>query len=215
MLSRARAVLLVLAGLTLAACGTIHPGDAAVVDGQAISMETLDRTAKVYCTLTLRSAQEQGATAPDNADLRRQAVTSLVSLVVARKLADDNGVSPKPSTYEITTVQESQIAKAFPQGDLGAIKQAIEESQELSEIAVALGADSTGETRTADNEAQLAEAGQAEITQAFGVNDVKFSPRFGFTSSAKAAPGTGSLSVSSVELDDADAKQLPAAQRCS
>jgi hypothetical protein len=212
-MTRARAAVLVLAGLTLAACGSIHPGDAAVVDGQSISMQQLNRTAEAYCTLTARSAAEQGASKPDNADIRRQAVTSLVSLVVARKLAIDEDVKVKPSSFELTGEQEDQIAKAFPSGDTAQISRAIEESQEISQIAVGLGEKSTGQTRTSTNEAQLAEAGQALIVKAFKDNDVRFAPRFGLSSTTKPVADTGSLSVAGSDLGDPE--QLPPAQRCS
>lgn len=213
MLTRARAAVLVLAGLTLAACGSIHPGDAAVVDGQSISMTTLNKTAEAFCDLTVRSAEAQGATAPENADIRRQAVTTLVSLVVARKLAAEQGVTPKPSEYELTSAQEGQIAEAFPDSDLEQINRAIEDSQELSALSVALGAEALGQTRSPDNEAQLAEAGQAEITKAFGANEVKFAPRFGLDSTTKQVAAT--LSVSPADLGEAELAELPAVQRCT
>lgn len=215
MLNRARAVALGIAGLTLAACGNIHPGDAAVVDGESISMKTLNDTAAVYCTLTLASAQQQGVTTVPNSDVRRQAVTSLVSMVVARKLAKDKGIEVEPSRYDLTTSQEQQIAKAFPKDDAEKIGKAIEDSQEVSEIAIALGETSTGEKRTDTNEADLAQAGQEEITKAFADNGVKFAPRFGLDATTKAISDTGSLSVAQVDLDKKSEDELPAAQRCS
>jgi len=216
MLTRARAAVLVLAGLTLAACGNVHPGAAAVVDDQTISMKTLDKTAEAYCTLTLASAKSQGATVPGNADVRRQTVTTLVSLVVARKLAKQEDVTPKPTEYELTTQQEDQISKAFPDDDADELKKLIEKGQELSAISVALGEKSTGQARTADNVSQLAAAGQAEITKAFKANDVEFSPRFGLSdTTAKTVADTGSLSVAPSDLGDDKPDALPKAQRCS
>src|SRR5829696_936982 len=129
-MTRARAAVLVLAGLMLAACGNIHPGAAAVVDDQTISMKTLNKAAKAYCTLTVASAQS--ATVPDNAEVRRQTVTTLVSLIVARRVADEEGITPKAADYELTREQEGQIAQAFPDEDLDEINKLIEQSQELS-----------------------------------------------------------------------------------
>lgn len=214
MLTRARAVALVLAGLMLAACGNIHPGDAAVVDGRSISMKSLDVTAKSYCELTLRSATQQGVSAVSNADMRRQAVTGMVTLMVARKLAEEQGVTPKPSTYELTDEQKSQVAAAFPKGDHDALNQVIEDSQETYEIAVALGERSTGDQRTDANVDTLAQAGQAQITKTFSDYDVSFSPRFGLSKSSKQIADTGSLSVP-VSADKVAAAELPPAQRCS
>jgi hypothetical protein len=216
-MTRARAAVLVLAGLTLAACGNIHPGAAAVVDDETISMKTLNKTAKAYCTLTLASSQQQGATPPDNAEVRRQAVTTLVSLVVGRKLAKAQGITLKPAQYELTTEQEGQVTKAFPkEKNLDEINKLIEQGQELSAISVALGEKSTGQERTAENESQLGAAGQAEITKAFKDNDVEFAPRFGLSNStAKTVASSGSLSVAPADLGDERPDVLPAAQRCT
>lgn len=199
----------------MTACGSVHPGAAAVVDGKTISMKALNDTAEVYCTLTLSSAEAQGASVPDNADLRRQAVTSLVSTVVARRLAEDAGVTPRPSEYKLTADQQDQIAKAFPDGDVEQIGRAIEDSQEISAIAVALGEKSTGQLSTSTTEAQLAELGQNQIIGAFADNDVTFAPRFGLTGGSRQIAPTGSLSVPAADLGAAESDQLPAAQRCS
>ena len=216
-MTRARAAVLVLAGLMLAACSNVHPGAAATVDGQTISMKTLDKTAGAYCKLTLASSQQQGATPPTNADMRRQAVSTLVSLVVARKIAKEEGITPKPADYELTSEQEGQVAKAFPnEKNLDELNKLIEQSQELSAISLALGQKVTGQAPTAETAAQIGAAGQAEITKAFKDNDVKFAPRFGLSnSSAKTVSATGSLSVAPTDLGADDPNELPKAQRCS
>ena len=214
-MTRARAAVLVLAGLTLAACGSVHPGAAAVVDDQTISMKSVDKAAKALCTLSLVSSK--GATPPDNADIRRQAVSTLVSLIVARKVAKAEDIVPKPSDYELTNDQEGQVAKAFPnEKNLGEINKLIEQSQELSAISLALGQKITGQAPTADTENQIGAAGQAEITKAFKDNDVEFAPRFGLSNSGSDKPPTsGSLSVASADLGEDDPNQLPKAQRCT
>jgi hypothetical protein len=216
MLTRARAAaVLAVAVLTLTACGNTHPGAAAVVDDQTISMKSLDKTAQALCTLSLASSQ--GATPPDNADIRRQAVSTLVSLIVARKVAKKEGITPSPSDYELTKDQESQVAKAFPnEKDLSEINKLIEQSQELSAISLALGEKLTGQAPTADTENQIGTLGQAEITKAFKDNDVKFAPRFGLSNTGSDRPATtGSLSVASADLGEDEPDQLPRAQRCS
>ena len=212
-MTRARAAVLVLAGLTLAACGNVHPGAAAVVDDQTISMKSLDKSAKALCTIALANPQRTAAIS--NADIRRQAVSTLVSLVVARKLADKEGITPKPADYELTNDQEGQVAKAFPkEKNLGEVTKLIEQDRELQTISLAMGQKVTGQVPTPDNAAQLGAAGQAEITKAFKDNDVEFAPRFGLSNtSAKVITSTGSLSVT--KAAEAKPDQLPAAQRCS
>ncbi|WP_332665877.1 hypothetical protein [Aeromicrobium sp.] len=214
MLTRVRAAVLVVAGLTLAACGNTHPGAAAVVDNQTISMKSLDKAAEAYCTLTLPSAQ--GATPPSNADMRRQALTMLVSLIVARKIAEEEGITPQPGDYELSATEEDQVAEAFPkEKDLDELHKLIEQSRELSAITLNLGEKRTGQKPTPENEAQIGAVGEAEITKAFKANGVEFAPRFGLSNStAEPIASTGSLSVAPTDLGEED-KNLPATQRCT
>ena len=216
-MNRARAAILAVAGLTLAACGNVHPGAAAVVDGETISMETLNETAGAYCALTLNAQKQQGVdpSAVSNLDIRRQAVTGLVSVVVARKLAASEGITIEPSAYEITDAERDRIAEVFPKDDVDAIVQAYEDNQELSAISIALAEKVTGQKQTDANAAQLAEAGQAAITDAFARNHVKFAPRFGLSGSGKPTTDTGSLSATPTDLEAPAAEELPDTQRCS
>lgn len=214
MWTRARAVTLVLAGLTLAACGNIHPGDAAVVDGRSISMKSLDNAAKVYCKLTLLSAQQQGAATPGNADIRREAISGMVMVAVARKVAATDGVALKPQTYELTGAQREQIAKEFP-SNTDDVVTVIEDSRETSEISIALAVKSTGTIRSTDNESQLAQMGQKQIVKVFPKYHVHFAPRFGLNNKLKNVSSTGSLSVADRQLSQSADSELPGAQRCT
>ncbi|MET0766283.1 MAG: hypothetical protein ABWY50_01435 [Aeromicrobium sp.] len=215
MLTRARAAALVLAGLPLAACSTVHPGSAAVVDGETISMQTLDSTAEAYCTLTADAAQQQGVTTLSNGQVRRQAVVGLVSVVVARSLAEREGIEIPRRAYELTASQRDQIAAEFPGADVDELGRAIEDSQEVSAIAVALAAQETGEQPSEENESQLAELGQSTILQAFPGHDVKFAPRFGLAPTGEPRAETGSISVTPPDLEAPTDQELPVAQRCS
>lgn len=215
MLTRSRVVLVVLALVSLAACSAAHPGDAAVVDGRSISMRTLDDTATAYCALTINAAKQQGVEAVSNTDIRRQAVTGLVSLVVARKLAASEDLQVKRSAYQVSTDERSQIAKAFPSEDVDELVKALEDSREVSAIAVALAAKATGTAPTQDNQSQLEQAGQQAIISAFRDNDVQFSPRLGLSPSGAARADTGTLSVSATDLEAPAAEELPDTQRCS
>ena len=216
MWNRARSAVLGLTALTLAACGSIHPGDAAVVDDQAISMAKFDKTARIYCELTLLSAKQQGVTSVPNAQVRRQAISDLVTVIVARDLARQKGVTPGKQLYELSASQLKDIAKAFPKGDdAETVESAIENSQEIAAIAIALGEGSSGTTATAENQQELSSAGQADITAAFKDHDVSFAPRFGLSGRLNDLGPTGSLSVSSVGSDAPAEDKLPAAQRCA
>ncbi|MFI5427383.1 hypothetical protein [Aeromicrobium sp. UC242_57] len=199
----------------LAACGTVHPGDAAVVDGQSISMSTLEDTAGAYCLFTLNSAQQQGIKAISNTDIRRQAVVSLVSTTVARSLAKSEGLDIKPVTYELGEAEEDQLAEVFPDADQEKMRKALQESREVSAIAIALAAKQTGQVPDQENQASLEELGRAAIMKEFKPNDVKFAPRFGLSPDGAERSATGSLSVAPVDLEAPAPEELPKTQRCS
>lgn len=217
MLTRARAVVLAAAGLCLAACGNVHPGSAAVVDGTTISMKTLDRTAQAYCELTLNAAQQQGAAAQpiSNTDIRRQAVVALATSVVAEDLAEREDLRVRPSSWAVTDTMRAELAKAFPDADVDELAKAIEEDQKVSVIAIALAAKRTGQAPTEANQQQLLQIGRDEITQAFADEDVKFAPRFGLSPTGQVRSDTGSISVAPVDLEATPAEELPDTQRCS
>lgn len=217
MLTRARAVVLAVAGLSLAACSNVHPGSAAVVDGSTISMRTLDETARAYCTLTLDAARQQGgeAQAVSNTEVRRQAVVALVSSVVADDLVEEEDLPVRPSMWQVNDTLRSQIADAFPGADVDGLARAIEDDQKISAVAIALASKRTGQAPSETNQQQLLQLGRDEITKAFADRDVSFAPRFGLSPTAQPRSGTGSLSVAPADLEPAAADALPDAQRCS
>lgn len=216
MLTRSRAAVLAVAALTLAACGNVHPGDAAVVDGRSISMQQLDDATEVYCLDHLGQASSQGAGEPvSNLDLRRAAAVGLVSIQVARTLAAEEDITVEPSAYEVPDGDRSNVAKAFPGVDVDTAIQVIEDSRENVAIAVALAAKLTGQQQTDENAAQLAQAGQAAIMQSFRSHDVTFAPRLGLSPAGTPRAGTGTLSVSPVDVEAPAAADLPDTQRCS
>lgn len=216
MLTRARVVVLAFAALTLAACGSIHPGDAAVVDGQAISMAKFDRSARLLCDVSLREAASQGQSSLPNEQVRRQAIVNLVTVMVARDLAKQKGVTPDKALYELPPSQVASIVKAYPDDeDAKAVESIYEDFNETIEIAIGLGEQSTGLTRTDENQEQLITEGQAAIQKAFKDHDVKFAPRFGLSGSLKDLGPSGSISVPEVDFDAPTDKELPSAQRCA
>lgn len=204
-----------LAGLGLAACGSVHPGSAAVVDGQSVSFDTVNNAAKAYCKITVQTSQQQGAQAMDYADLRRQAITDYVLNVVARHLEKDQNLSIKTSSYEISDDEKEQIDKVFKGQNLKEIIAALERSRQTLAIATALGEEKTGTKSSDETGQQLANVGHEEIIKAYKSSDVSFDPRFALSDSAQQIAKTGSLSVSAVKESDQDPQNLPTFQRCS
>lgn len=209
-----RLVALSVVAVLLTACGSVHPGSAAIVDDESISMRTADKASAAYCKLALAVAKQQGVATVSAADTRRQSVTDLIMFKVATKIAKDQHLDIDPATYVITDKQGVQISQAFPHTDLQQIRAAIERSQHTYAITVALGQIALGQKLAADTQAAIEQAGTAVITKAYKKSDVSIDPRFGLNDLTKQIGQTGSLSVPQV-TEDSDPAALPVSQRCS
>lgn len=206
-----------LSAVLLAGCGGgTSPGAAATVDGTTITMGQADRTAAVFCEVSLFSAaQSGGGTTIDNADVRRQAVSELVTGVVAREVAERRDLQVPRSAYVFTREQRAQVAQAIPAVDVDEAVRVLESGQRTYAIAERLGETATGQQADDTNAAQLQEAGRAVLADALKKADVRIDPRFGLGDDGRQVAATGSLSVAA----PADARDrllvAPATQRCS
>lgn len=196
--------------LLLAGCGSVHPGAAAVVGDTTISMSRADETARVYCRLAVLSSPDGAPIS--NADVRRQAVTDLVFGVVARELAAEKNLRPRPSSYELRPDQRKEVAAAFPDGEVDQVVDVIVDSQRTFAIAQLLGADKLDDPDA--DPAQVRTEGFAVIQSELARRDVSFDPRFGIGRDGLQKAPTGSLSVP-VEESVPDEKGLPATQQCT
>jgi hypothetical protein len=110
--ARARAAVgLAVVGLLLSGCGGslgIHPGSAAVIGGDSISMDKVNSTTTLYCRAYLPQLQQQGQKVPMRF-LRQFVVGSLSERDLGQQLADEYGVQP---TSEYAT-QQAQVAQQF------------------------------------------------------------------------------------------------------
>lgn len=207
----------VLAGLLLSGCAaSMSPGSAAVVDGTTISMDEADRTAAVYCEVALFSSAQSGAGGTvDNADVRRQAVSELVTGVVAEAVAERQELDVPRSAYVFTREQRDQVAEALPDVDVDEAVRVLEAGQRTYAIAERLGEIATGEETTEENASDIQEAGRAVLADALREADVSIDPRFGLGDDATQVATSGSLSVSSDVLEEDVPLVAPATQRCS
>lgn len=209
-----RSAALGVAAIALAACSSVHPGSAAVVDGESISMSKVDKTSAAYCKIALVVGEPQGVTAVNASDTRRQSVADLITYIVAKKLVKERHLQLNPSTYVIPDDQKAEIARAFPGVDRQQINEAIERSQETYAVIVALGESVIGEKVSQANATQVETAGLAEITKAIKSSDISIDPRFGLDDLTNQIADTGSLSIAEVTEAKVDPADLPAAQRC-
>lgn len=218
MLTRAHVAVLALAAVALTACGSMHPGHAAVVDGEAISMTTFDKTARMYCQVELQLQRQQGAADPTlpNNEVRAHAITDLVTVKVARELARVKGVTPAKKTYQRPADEVATLAMLFPEGDDAETVQSIlEDNGEIRAITLALGEQATGLTASETNQEQLFAVGQDAIAKAIKEHDIEISPRLGVSDTLEPVDRTGSVSVSEVGFDAPIGAELPPEQRCA
>lgn len=202
-------VVLSATALLISGCGPVHPGAAAVVDGQRVSMQQVDDTASAYCTYVLSSAQSQGDI--DNAQIRQRSVMLLVQGEVADAVADRADLEVK--VPDLAAADLAQIDEVFGR-DADDVLTLIRRDQRTSQIAIALGR----EAGATGGDEQLFNAGAQALEQALGEADVSIDPRFGLSNENQPLSETvvsGSLSVPSGDLDATTAEDRPAALTCS
>lgn len=184
-----RAALLAPAALVLAACTQVHPGAAAVVDGERIGFDDVDSTARAYCELTTL----QGAT-PDPVTLRQQALADRVTLDVARALAEQRDVVVPRSAWIVPLPDREALAEAIPDADTEAVIEAAELNGRLYATLEALGA-------PAGSPEVAREQGRALVDEELATRDVQVDPRLGLDETLQLAGPAGALSV---QVDDVD-----------
>lgn len=204
------------AGSALAGCSaSMSPGSAAEVDGTTISLADADRTADVFCQVALFSASQQGGGAVSNADARRQAVSELVSRVVARELAERENLEIADSDWRFGAEQRAQVEQALPDADVDEVVDVLEQGQYTYEVALRLGEEATGQEATEANAADVQDAGRQVLAEAVDDADVSIDPRFGLGDDGRQVAETGSLSVSPDALTGGAPAALPATQTCA
>lgn len=208
---KVRVLVVAVAAVLLTGCGSVHPGAAAVVDDDVISMHDADDTAQVYCSLTLLQGTQ--GQRPSNADIRREAVRDLVIGVVARHLAQKDDIDVSPSAFQITPAQRQQLAKAFPAGQLESAIETIEHTQQTYAIVQELGKRSPDVPAT-DDEAAVQDAGLKVVQAEMAKHDISYDPRFGLKADGDDRSDPTPLSVSPNALDD-NMEGLPATQQCA
>ena len=210
-MSKTRLLVLGLAGLTLAACGPVHPGAAAVVDGSRIAMSDVDDVAAVYCAASASEGQAgDGAQAGvDAIGLRRQAMADLLAGKVADQIAQERD-------YDITTPAVSdqdrtQLETIFGD-DVDDAVALVERNQRTSAIVIEMARE---QNPTVKDEQQLLQVGQSLLGEAVADRDIEVDPRFGLDDTLQQISENGSLSVAAISLDATAVEDRPVALQCT
>ncbi len=206
---RCRLALLVVAGLVLTGCGSVHSGSAAVVGDERISMNEADHVTEGYCVLAAQNAAAQGSAAIPGADVRRQALSLLILESVAEQVAERDDIS-----ITVPDLDRSALAQARQvfgdQTDL--VVSTIKRNERALAVATELARRQLGEDAADMNDQELGQLGQQILRAEAEDMDVSIDPRFSMAGIGDVTASTGSLSVAGPVIEG---QQLPDALNCS
>jgi hypothetical protein len=172
-------------GLLLSGCGSslgIHPGAAASVGGQTVSMSKIDHTTTLYCTAYVNQSQQsqQGSTGPiPMGAFRSYVASSLAKRLLGQELADEYDVQPA-SGYQSTVTQYQQALASAPADQRDAVVQVAGADAYLQNVQVAIGQQLTGNSgqSNADIKAAL-QRGEVATQEWLNDHDASIDPVFG------------------------------------
>jgi hypothetical protein len=231
---RAPAIAVALSGLLLTGCGSslgIHPGAAAVVGDQSMSIGKIDDTATLYCqAFVTQSQQSTQPTGPiPMGSFRSYVASSLSKRMLGEELAAHYDVQPAPG-YQQAVSQYQQSLVSAPADQRDAVIQVAGADAYLQNVQVAIGEQLTGNVgqsnATVKANLQRGEVAtqewlkdnEAHIDPMFGVavDGGKFSPQREQTSyplSPLASAGA-QLATSQQAPPDTYTSALPPSQLC-
>lgn len=218
------------AGLVLSGCGSslgIHPGSAAVIGDETLSMSKIDTTSTLFCTVYVeqaQSSQQQQSGPLPMGSFRSFAAASLSKRLLGEQLADQYDVTPAPG-YQQAVSQYEQALASSPADERDAAIEVAGADAYLENVQVAIGQKLTGNTgqTNADLKAAL-ERGKVATQDWLNDHDAFIDPVFGIAVDDGAfspQPDQTSYPLSSLASQGAQTppdsdfvSSLPAAQRC-
>jgi hypothetical protein len=234
--SRARALAgLAAAGLALTGCGSslgVHPGSAAVIGDETVSMSTIDHTTTLFCQVYVTQQQTQPAaqqSGPVPMGLfRNYTATSLAQRAVGQQLADEYDVQPASGYQQQLSQFQQQLADS-PADERDAAIAVAGAAAYLQNVQVAVGQKLTGNTGSSDADLQAALARGRVATQDWlDDHDAFIDPVFGIsvaggaftTKKDQTSYPLSKLAVAGAKIngqqapDDSYTSALPPAQVC-
>lgn len=213
------------ATLTLAACST-HPGDAAVVNGDAISPGEVDDVATALCAVQGGGQQGQPAQALATRGARQAALGILLDTELTRRFGAAEGVKPPAQQLAAALSSSAQTIAAVPAAQRDKIRETIKGIAASQLIVSEVGRRALAAQGTANPTAEQATSAGTKLRNAWVAKhtDVTIDPRYGTYSKGTVRPASGSLSVaqsaraadgSSPDPSQGWVSSLPASQKCA
>lgn len=227
-----RAVLgLAVAGLALTGCGSsigIHPGSAAVIGGDSVSLDKIDSTSTLYCKAYVTSQQQASAqqqSGPVPMGLFRSFVAgSLAKRLLGEQLAEQYDVQPA-SGYQSQVSQITSALASAPADQRNAVIDVAAADAYLQNVQVAIGQKLTGNEGQSNADVKAAlQRGQVATQDWLGDHDAFIDPVFSISvdggkfsrqqDQTSYALSTFAAQGSKQQPDQDYTAALPAAQRC-
>jgi hypothetical protein len=231
---RPLAVALAASGLVLTGCGStlgIHPGAAAIVGGETVSMSRIDDTTELYCAAYVTQSQQSGqASGPiPMGSFRSYVASALSKRLLGEELARQYSVRPA-SGYQRTASQYEQALASAPADQRDAVVDVAAADAYLQNVQVAIGEQLTGNEgeAKADIKANLQrgevatqewlDENEAHVDPVFGlaVDGGKFSPQRDQTSYPLSPLASGGVEAATSQQGPPDSytSALPPSQLC-
>jgi hypothetical protein len=179
------AVVVAICGLLMTGCGDnvgVHPGSAAVVDGQSLSMNKIDDTTKLYCQAYVAQSQQSQQTSSGPIPMgafRSYVASALSKRMLGDALADHYGVEPAPGYQKAVSNYEQGLASA-PDDQRAAVIEVAGADAYLQNVQVAIGEQLTGNSGQADADVKAnLQRGQVATEDWLKDNDARVDPVFG------------------------------------
>lgn len=215
----------VLAGLLLSACSA-HPGSAAVVGSDRISIGEVDDVASALC-----SAQSSGSAGGQQQDLasraaRQGALDVLISAELSRQFGKSQGVEPDQEQVSQALAANEQNINGLPASQRAVFRDTLQKFAEGQLMLVEIGRRSLARNgaKNITDEQALSEGTRLRNAWVRKNVDVSVDPRYGEFAKGSLVAKSGSLSVP-VSQRAADGNSpdpsagwvsaLPASQKCS
>jgi len=209
---------MVAAGVLLSSCGALHPGAAAVVGDQTISMSKVDQVAGDYCHAITKQLQGDSQIVPLNF-FRGGVAGTLALRSAAEQVAAEYGVEPE-SVYDhkLTDLQKATVN--VPDEYKDAVIEVESTSAYVEGVEAAVGAAKDPTLGYIESQ----KAGQSIFDDWLAQHDVTFDPSLGVTlqkgniarkdDSLSYAVGTAAKNGGAANPDHQYAAALPSGHRC-
>lgn len=191
---RGGAALAVAALVTLTGCAAagLHPGAAAVVGDEEISLEEANEFAEAFCELN-RPSLQQDATTVSMAELKAFSLHLLVRDVLLHDFAEERGIEPGADYHQAVSQLDEEAAQFGVPAEQVDTYRRFRESEEFARAVFQAAGE---EAVPGGGPEQTLGAGQAEFQEWTQEQDVDLDPRFGTLDEQFAySPGGESLSV--------------------